>query len=151
MRDHLPSTAELRDRAAIHDVVMRYARAVDRRDFAGVAACFTSDASYSGMLSRRDVADALRSLHTSLGRYDVTQHFMGNQLVEIQGDAARVETYCVAHHRPSAAGQEDDLLIVGVRYHDEMTYRDGAWSIVRRTVTYDWRRHDRGVLRGGAP
>ena len=90
---------ELADRAAIQDVMLRYARGVDRKDLALVASCFTSDASYEGALAHGTIADALVRLRDAMARYDSTMHFVGNQLVEINGDTASSETYAVAYHR----------------------------------------------------
>jgi ketosteroid isomerase-like protein len=132
---------ELADRAAIQDVMLRYARGVDRRDLDLVASCFTPDASYEGALARGTIADALARLRDSMARYDSTMHFVGNQLIEISGDSARSETYAVAHHRLSESGVSK-LFTVGVRYVDELR-RDGErWRIQRRVVHTDWQRTD---------
>jgi len=128
------SAAEIEARAAIHDVLMRYASGVDRRDFARVAGCFTPDATYQGQLSRRDVAEALRTLRTSLVRYDATMHLMGNQLIELHGDdRASCETYCLAHHL-HRSGKERRELTVAVVYEDELARAGGAWLIRQRTA-----------------
>jgi ketosteroid isomerase-like protein len=141
---------ELEDRAAIHDLVMRYARAVDRRDFAAVAACFTRDAAYRGMLSQRDVADALRELGSSLARYHTTQHFMGTQLVELRGDDASCATYAIAHHFHDAEDGQRELT-VAVVYEDELARREGAWLIRRRTARTLWVRDTRVGEAGDGP
>ena len=47
-------------------------------------------------------------------------HFMGNQLIELDGDTAHVETYAVAYHwKDEVAGTDHpENLVVGVRYLD---------------------------------
>ena len=130
---------ELADRAAIQDVLLRYARGVDRRDLDLVASCFMPDASYEGALARGTIADALARLGDRLARYDGTMHFVGNQLIEIRGDTASSETYVVAYHRLANEGAAR-LFTVGVRYLDELV-RDGEqWRIRRRIVRTDWQR-----------
>jgi len=128
-----PSLADLQDRAAIHDLVMRYARAVDRRDFAGVAACFTPDAAYQGQLSRTGIAEALARLEAGLARWDVTQHLMGNQLVELDGDRARCETYALASHVSGDGGARRELT-VAVIYEDELVRTPDGWRIAGRVA-----------------
>ncbi len=129
------------DRAAIHDVLLRYARGVDRRDFDLVASCFMRDAAYEGALAHGRIEDALAALPARMARYASTMHFMGNQLIELAGDTATSETYTVAYHRLRAGnGQADRTL--GLRYLDDFI-RDGAqWRICKRVVKVDWERTD---------
>ncbi len=129
----LPTLRDLQDRAAIHDLVMRYARAVDRRDLAGVAACFTPDAAYEGQLSTSGIADALARLETALASWDVTQHLMGNQLIELHGDRASCETYAVATH-VRGEGPTRRELTVAVVYQDDLVRRGGGWLICKRVA-----------------
>ena len=136
---------ELCDRAAIHDVLMRYARGVDRRDLDLVAACFTADAAYDGTLAQGTIADALAALRGRLARYEHTMHFMGNQLIEVRGDNATCETYAVAYHRLSSDGPPHDLT-VGIRYLDELVRQGEHWRIRRRVVQREWERTDAVVL-----
>ena len=130
-----PEVQRLLDRAAIHDLLMRYARGVDRRDLALVAACFTPDAAYEGALGHGTVQDALARLAERLVVWETTMHVMANQLIELAGDRAHSETYAIAYHR----GRTGEL-VVGVRYLDDLVRRDGGWLICRRLVALDWQR-----------
>jgi hypothetical protein len=66
-------------------------------------------------------------------------HFMGNQVVDLDGDhAARLETYCIAHHFASNEG--NPTLIVGVRYLDDVVRTAAGWRLARRKVFPDWGR-----------
>jgi ketosteroid isomerase-like protein len=127
---------ELLDRAAIQDVLLRYARGVDRRDLDLVASCFTPDASYEGTLGRGGVAQALAALREAMTRYESTMHFLGNQVIEIAGDRAESETYAIAYHRL----HDQRNLVVAVRYLDQLTRTAGRWLIARRVATVAWRR-----------
>lgn len=130
-------------REQIRDVVYRYARGVDRRDFALVRSCYHPGAtddhgSYSGL-----VDGFIPWLENQLSRWSVTSHTMANILIDIHGDLARVETYAVAYHRTitrSDAPLRD--ITAGVRYIDDMTNIDGVWAISRRVVVSDWVRVD---------
>ncbi len=129
------------DRAAIQDLLARYAHCVDRRDLEGVAACFTSDAEYRGSLGEGTIQKALIALRDRMARYESTMHLLGNQLIEIDGDRARSETYAIAHHRLNNNGDRHNLA-VGVRYEDDLVRRDGRWVICRRVVHMEWERDD---------
>jgi hypothetical protein len=126
----------LLDRAAIQDVLLRYARGVDRRDLDLVASCFTADAAYDGALARGTIADALAALRVAVTRYTATLHFLGNQLIELDDDAARSETYALAHHRLA----DGTLRVVAVRYVDELVRRPEGWRIARRVAHREWER-----------
>jgi len=132
--DDRAALATLVDRAAIRDVVERYARGVDAKDLAAVASCFTPDCAYEGALGRGTIADALASLRGAMERYAHTMHFLCTHAATIDGDAARAETYCFAHH----VRRDGSHVTVGVRYQDELVRTDDGWRIARRTVTTDW-------------
>jgi hypothetical protein len=141
MPDRRDALQELRDRAAIHDLVMRYARGVDRRDLELVASCFAPDAAYEGALGAGTIAVALAALGERLQRYQATMHFMGNLLVELDGDTARCETYGLVYHRLQGTHEAHDF-VVGVRYLDELARHGDGWWIVRRVVRTEFQRYD---------
>jgi hypothetical protein len=88
-----------------------------------------------------DVAEA------GLAVYSSTTHFIGNQLVELDGDTAWAEHYAVATHRLAAdeIGPERDF-VTAVRYVDLLDRRDGDWRINRRELILDWIRSDPVVV-----
>jgi len=104
-----PTIQELVDKAAIRDLMARYARAVDRGDFDSIASSFTTDAyaSYGRWEAQGsdDIADKLRP---GVSRTNSSTHFMGDQIFQFDGDTAEVETYaiiyilCTVECRPSA-------------------------------------------------
>jgi SnoaL-like domain len=132
-----PAVQTLLDRAAICDVLLRYARAVDRRDLQAVAACFVPGAAYDGALGTGTIETALAALPERLARYTGTMHSIHNQYVEIAGDRATSETYAVAYHRVEGGGTPA-LRVAGLRYLDEFVRRDGVWLISRRVVKAEW-------------
>jgi ketosteroid isomerase-like protein len=129
------------DRAAIRDLLLRYARGVDRKDLALVASCFTPDATYEGALASGTARDALAALPARMGRYESTMHFIGNHLIEVAGDTATSEAYAVAYHRQQLGGRSVDL-VVGIRYLDELVRRSDQWLIRHRQVRREWTRSD---------
>ena len=133
---------QLLDRAAIHDLQLRYARGVDTKNLEQVAHCFTRDAGYDGALGHGTVADALQQLKAAFERYHNTMHFVGNVWVEFDDAAhARCETYAIAYHRLKA-GDGGQQYVTAVRYLDQIACRDGHWVIVHRDVRREWERHE---------
>jgi ketosteroid isomerase-like protein len=126
------------DREAVRDLAHAYAMAVDRKDLAGVAACFTPDCAYEGSLGHGTIAGALQTLARAFERYDRTMHCVSTQRVEVDGDVARSEAYCVAYHVRPDGGH----LTTGVRYLDELVRTSAGWRICRRTVRTEWTRED---------
>ena len=131
--------SQLADRVAIRELACRYARAVDRRDWVLAATLFTDDAVLSSArFELVGVEQILRGLRT-VERYRATFHAVHNQTLELAGDEAVGETYCVANHlleRDGAARKLD----WGIRYQDR--YRrggDGAWRFSRRELIVDWK------------
>jgi 3-phenylpropionate/cinnamic acid dioxygenase small subunit len=142
-----PSAQTLRaflDRAEIRELLMRYGSAVDRRDFDSVAACFTPAATYRGSLGEGSIAIALAALRERAQRYQTTMHFIGTQVVDLDGDRARSRTTALVYHR--LGGEDLTDLVVGVCYDDELERVAGRWLIVARVATLQWQRFDAVVL-----
>ena len=136
---------DLLDRAAIHDVLVRYAQSVDRRDATLMTACFTPDAHADYGYFKGDPPTFIDAICTGVARYANTMHFLGNQLVELAGDRASVETYAVAYMRRDDAGTSWDL-VQGLRYLDDLERRAGEWHIHRRVLKVEWERRDAVVI-----
>lgn len=134
---------DLMAREQIRDVIYRYARGVDRRDFDLVRSCYHPGATDDHGPYKGGVDGFIPWLERQLARWSVTSHTMANVLIELHGDRARVETYAVAYHRtvPRENKPLQDVT-AGVRYVDDMTNIDGSWAISRRVVVSDWVRVD---------
>jgi hypothetical protein len=152
---------QLLTRAEITDVLCRYCRGIDRRDFDLVRSCYHPDAAEEHGDYAGDVDGFLERAATNLARCERTMHFLGNVLIEISGQVARSETYAVAYHRMPAldADRGPRDRVVGLRYLDLFTLRDGQWRISSRRCVCEWTRTDpvvpgfefpAGWLRGSA-
>jgi len=132
---------ELRDRDQIARLIRSYARGVDRRNWDLVRSCFADDAVAHGSRTTGPIGPYLDALIPGVEYFPTTMHFMGNQLVELDGDTAQVETYAVAYHwKGDVAGAEHpENLVVGVRYHDTLRRHADGWVIAARRVDGDWR------------
>ncbi|MFJ8738418.1 nuclear transport factor 2 family protein [Embleya sp. NPDC127516] len=132
------------DRQAIHDVVMRYCRGIDRMDLDAVRACYHPDATDEHGSFAGTVDEYLAWIGRLLPRYTSTMHLTGNHLVEFRDDTpdlARSETYGTAFHRSADPAPRGNL-ITGFRYIDDFARRDGVWRIARRVATTEWVRVD---------
>ncbi len=126
------------DETAIRRVHLEYCRAVDRRDWDLVRSCYHPDAvdhhgPYSGGIDGF-IAWAKEFVETVCS----TTHFVGNQLIDIEGDTAWHEAYCQDHHRTKATDTTPAAdYVVNLRYLDRMERRDGEWKIADRLVVHD--------------
>ena len=138
----------------IADVIHRYARGIDRMDFDLVRSCYHPDAYDDHGSMKGGVEEFIAGAREFLPKFVATMHFMGNMLIDLDGDVARAETYAVAYHREQLAdgsGRDD---IWGIRYVDRFERRNGDWLIAYRVVAQEWRRVDAvpvGRVRGGGP
>lgn len=134
------------DRAEIQDVLYRYARGVDRRDWALVRAAYHPDAHDDHGGYKGGVDGLIEWLVKRFADVVNSTHVIGNCLVEFASDDdARVETYFVSsrlraaeHHECGAKDGEDAMCRQSWgRYLDQFERRDGAWRIARRAVVVD--------------
>jgi len=65
---------------------------------------------------------------------------MTNLLIELDGDAATAESYCITFARIKAGGGYYHSF-VGARMIDRLERRDGRWGIAHRQLVWDWN-HD---------
>jgi hypothetical protein len=136
----------------IRDVIYRYCRGIDRCDYDLVRSCYHADAIDDHGDFRGGVDDFIAYVQRGLPRFEGTMHFVGNVLVEPLGDAARAETYIVAHHhlRESRSKPERDYA-VGLRYVDDFERRHGDWRIAARVCVFEWSRIDPVAPGGWSP
>jgi hypothetical protein len=133
---------ELWDRDRIAQVPRRYARGMDQHDWDLVRTCFAPGAIFEGSRVTAPIEEYVEAvLRPNMLRYRLTTHFLGNQLVDIDGDDGFVDTYGVAFHwvADPPGAEHPENVIVGVRYHDTMRRANDNWVIAHRRVSPDWR------------
>ena len=122
----------------------RYSRAVDRHDNDLLRSLFTEDIHFNynnGQVDFVGYAGYVKMVD-GLKRHRVTMHFMENQLIEVTGDTARMETYANNHHvNVGTDGKETDRVVV-CRYQDQVVRVDGHWKVKHRTMIVDFTRLD---------
>ena len=129
--------AALADRIEIEDVVRRYARGIDRRDFALVRACYHPDATDEHGGFSGTVDEYLAWVERLTAKYTMTMHLVAGVLVDLDGDVAAAETTGVAIHRSDDPSPHLNLA-TGFRYLDRFERRDGRWAIAARQAVGEW-------------
>jgi hypothetical protein len=126
----------------IKDVHLRFCRANDRRDEELMRSCFHPGAIVE-LHEPLDIEAFVALGRSMLSQYTVTWHNTGNQLVEVDGDAAWAEHYTISSHRvPATEDAPARDFVASGRYIDRMERRGGEWRIVRRKMVVDFTRTD---------
>lgn len=125
------------DRLEIEDIVRRYCRGIDRRDFELVRRCFHPDATDQHGAEPRSLDEFIAWVDQLTETYQVTQHLVTGVLVDIGDDYAAAESTGVAVHRGKDPSPERNL-ITGFRYLDRFERRAGRWAIAARTGVAEW-------------
>ena len=137
MGDITPELKALLDRDAIRDCIARLARGEDRRDAGLISACHWPDATSDYGVFFGTFDKYLAWVVPGSPAIPVTQHVLGQSVIELEGDTALVETHVNSYHRVNMGKEERDILIGG-RYLDRMERRGAEWRIAQRTMLYDW-------------
>jgi hypothetical protein len=146
------STMSAEDRLAVHDVMHRYALAIDTKNWTLLATVFadrvTADFRSFGSKEVFEGAAAgwIEAVRSTIQGMDATQHMMGNHLYTIDGDCARGTTDIRALHvcKNDWGG---DSYTVGGHYTVEMVRSPEGWRIEKYTLHVTWHDGDRHVLR----
>lgn len=136
----LQGLRRLLDESAIRALIARYSHAIDRLDWDELRSCYHDDAvDLHGDDFAGGIDTYIEWLHEHLPvANDATMHFTGTQSIEVDGDVAWAETYCLALHRLSATADAPTRDAVRpVRYVDRLERRHGEWRIARRTCIYE--------------
>ena len=127
---------EMSDRLEIQDLMVRYAHAVDTRDWPLFRELFTEDATVDyGAFGgpKGSVDEVVGFLSSVLPLFSATQHLMANCAIALDGDRATVRTMC---HNPMAlareAGKDPGLLVCGLWYRDTVLRTPAGWRIRER-------------------
>jgi hypothetical protein len=126
------------DRLALRHLVDSYAMGCDRRDLDMLTACFADGGTNTVHWLDRDATTMtapadLERIPTGLARYDQTFHFVGNHRVDVQGDSATGDVYCIAHH---VTGKDD--FVMHIRYEDTYVRTGAGWRIATRDLRLLW-------------
>lgn len=132
---------EHEDMEAIRQAVYTYARGTDRCHRDLVAHAYHDDAYDDHGTFGGDKQTTVDTIVSNPSGSPVSMHHVGNVLIELQGDAANVESYFFACQVRETDGRRYGRVRAG-RYLDRFERREGVWRIARRFVVDDWSRID---------
>jgi 3-phenylpropionate/cinnamic acid dioxygenase small subunit len=127
----IPRVGDREARQDIGELLVRYASAVDGRDWELFRTCFTPDcrADYQDIGSWEDVEGLTRFMvdaHAGMGH---TQHRISNPVITVEGDRASARTYVdLVGMTPDGASGINSI----GWYDDELVRTEGGWRIARR-------------------
>lgn len=125
---------ELRDRDAIHELLLAYGRTLDSRDFDRFGALFTEDGEYGASRGPEAIAEAMRGTFASnpLGLREPNFHVFFNETIDVEGDRATSTSMSFY-----VAPDDDDSgyrIAMMAAYEDELVKVGGEWKFRRRIV-----------------
>jgi ketosteroid isomerase-like protein len=135
------------DRWAVVDVAVRYATALDTRDWSLLRRCFTDDVvTHYGDGRPQEGYEAFEATCRAWLPDTVrSQHLLGNSVVELEGDTAVASHYVRADHVHEAL-PGCNLVFVG-QYHDRLRRTPHGWRIHHRRFEVWWTQGEHEVLR----
>jgi hypothetical protein len=131
--------AQMADREAIRQCLYRFCRGVDRVDVDLIRSAFWPDATAEyGNFDAESADDFIAKSVAVLQTLDMASHDLGNILIDVDGNEARVESYVRAIQRiPKTGGGKYDYVSAS-RYLDRMERREDKWRIKHRSIVRDW-------------
>ena len=129
------STQQISDRIEIDDLLVRYATAIDTKDWSLLDSCFTPDAQldYTSAGGIAGVYPEVRQwLEKALAPFPMTVHALSNSTVALEGDEARARTFVL---NPMGFPKPDGslhLFTVGAYYNDRLVRTEAGWRIRER-------------------
>ena len=130
--------SQMLDKFTLHELVLTYCRAVDRRDYALLATLYHEDAidDHGGMFCG-SAKDYIAWLPSMVQHFELTRHDITNALFAVDGNDANGELYTIAYHRTHAPKARE--IIIGGRYVDRYQKRNGVWRFLYRSLVFDWK------------
>jgi 3-phenylpropionate/cinnamic acid dioxygenase small subunit len=141
------SLQEISDRIEINDLLIRYTKAIDQKDWTLLDSVFTPDAEADYVSSggiKGSYPEVRAWLAKALSVFPVTVHYVTNSEVTLQGDRASART---AVYNPMFFTNADKSMhhfAVGAFYVDELVRTPAGWRIAKR-------REDQAFLEGALP
>jgi len=120
------------DREEIVALLIRYARAIDTKDWKLLRSCFLDDATsdYGGIGTWRGAGDLVGFMEDAHAGMGPTQHLLSNFQIEVDGDRASSLTY--VHAVTVLASHPDDWIDTVGTYEDRLHRGAGGWRIAHR-------------------
>lgn len=112
--------------------------AIDRKDWSTYADGFHEDGQFEIMGQRRHGRDEIvAGPARDLAKFDGLQHFVMNEVVDVDGDRGAGQWYAIAVHVPDAADPSRHA-DVGLRYRFKVRRADGRWRFEEAVIDVIW-------------
>jgi hypothetical protein len=138
----------LADRVALEELMNRYARAIDLRQWGSLDHVFAAgeiEADFTSMGVRQPyrgpASGWIAMVRDTINGFDATQHFFANHSADIDGDAAVDTRYMQARHVLGAG-----YYTIGGYYTGHMTRTPQGWRIARYKLTVSFTDGDRRLM-----
>jgi 3-phenylpropionate/cinnamic acid dioxygenase small subunit len=134
-----PDLQRLLDERSIVDVCIRYATAIDDRDWARLRSCFLPDAVgiYHADRTLHGADEIVETIRTAVTPLSRTQHLVGTFVVDLAGDEASSRCHLHAQHVRAGLPGGEQYVIAG-RYRDRLVRTDEGWRIRERRLDRWW-------------
>jgi len=133
---------ETADVVEISQLLYRYARAIDAKDWKALDRVFTPDARIHYAVERGadlSFAELGPWLARAMTIFKATQHVITNPLVELAGDTARCTSYLTGTHVQIRRTDGAEVLTTeGSTYTDELVRTREGWRISARRLERAW-------------
>jgi hypothetical protein len=129
------SQQEISDRIEIQDLMVRYARAIDTKDYGLLDTCFMPDAHVDYVSSggtKGAYPEVRQWLEKALAPFPAMMHLVANNQVKLDGDRASSRTYVI---NPMGFPNPDGSLhvfTVAAHYVDKLVRTPDGWRIQER-------------------
>jgi hypothetical protein len=129
---------DILDKAEITELVHRYCNAADRHDHDKMRSLYHKDAiDDHGAFFKGLAMEFIDRLPAIQEPMLILHHNVTTVNIVVDGDYAEGEIYILAFHQVRTDEGPVDLLIGG-RYFDKYTKRNGVWKFSHRAVVADW-------------
>ncbi len=134
----------LLDRDEIRQVIMNFARGVDRHDWDLVRSCYHEGARDDHGPFKGDAGEYVEWVAENLPKLaEMTMHLIGNVIVELECETvAHSESYVIGFHRYRRGDGTRADWLGGGRYLDRFEKRGGEWKIADRLLVWEWVRDE---------
>jgi uncharacterized protein YceH (UPF0502 family)/ketosteroid isomerase-like protein len=168
-----PEVQALLDKQAIHEVLAKYCRALDRCDVELMKSVYWEDAVDAHGIFHGNAHEFCEFIVRSVQDwFEVATHVITNLLIDLRGDVAYTEAYLYSYCRVTGTREKVEAVfgpeyaakqtydpanpvthdfVMGGRYVDKLQKRNGEWRILRRTVVHDWNQNgpSTAIWKGG--
>jgi hypothetical protein len=129
---------ELLDKEAIRTLVYAYCNAADRQDQDKMRSLYWEDAiDDHGAMSTGPAMDFIDKLPEIQAPMEILHHNVTSMNIAVEGNYAEGEIYILAFHKVRAEDRSYDVL-VGGRFFDKYSRRDGVWKYQHHRILADW-------------